>query len=90
MKEILKLLENFFGNSAIRNLANWAAAGGTIFLGYIALRSLKRDSIPKLQVRFMSALDGFFHLVLVNAGKIPVFLEGINIKGESIEKLYTK
>ena len=65
-------------------LSQWVAAGGTIFLGLMAYRSLRQDSVPRLRLITLEAYDGFFVLALVNAGKVPVFVEDIEVEGESV------
>lgn len=65
-------------------LSQWVAAGGTIFLGLMAYRSLRRDSVPNLRLITLEAYDGFFVLALVNARKVPVFVEEIEVEGESV------
>lgn len=85
MSAILKNIKNVLMEPV---LASWMAAAGTFFLGYIALKGLRRDSVPRMRVRIIRAYDGFIDLVAVNAGKVPVFIENVDVRGDSVGEVY--
>lgn len=67
--------------------SDFLVAAGTIYLGLMAYRSLRQDSVPRLRIRLSSAYDGFFHVALVNSGKVPVFVESLDIEGTPVGKI---
>ncbi|MCF7889762.1 hypothetical protein K9M78_00920 [Candidatus Bipolaricaulota bacterium] len=87
MKDFWDMLSNCRVSDFWGILFNGLAAGGTIFLGIMAYLGLRKDSIPTLRTQVLSASSGRFRLALVNAGKVPIFVDEICIERESVGEL---